>query len=487
MQVFNCYKPYLLVEGPRESGKTVACLHRLMRHAWETPQARIAMFARTRKSADQGGVFTDLVQTIVPEWVNANIGLEICSGKKNAREPLTDGGTRLLYLDVTNSFGNKSRIQLHSLDFDWDIEAAVRSTRFSCIFFSELSNFKDRIVFTITAGQLRMPHLPDSAHQWIADTNPCPEGRESWQWKLFHGERLADNHPYPSEQAKYEVIHISIPENPFISESRKMAIAARHAHDSNLMDRYYHGLWTSRTEDGLFSDVFMPAIHVIGKVDAFDENESELLLPSETCSTMITAWDPGSKNHSTHIMEKALGEDGRTIFCILDEIVSLHTALPITDFTELVLERMDFWDDYIKAHCHQNPYEWKHWSDMSSFDQFRAGLGGYDHSAIAVASGGRIMLMACPKGRNSVSKRVDILHRLLFQNRIYVSAKCVKTIEMLGAIRKGKTSVDPVERSDLKHVFDSLTYGIGAESFWELGEVWAPRVGSTDSMVHVRL
>ena len=121
-EIFNCYKPYTLVSGPRRSSKTIACLHRLLRHAWETPMARIAMFARTRKSADQGGVFTDLMETVLPEWTSANMGMRVCTGAKNAPTQLTDGGTRILYVDVSNAHGNKSRIQLHSLDYDFDIE-----------------------------------------------------------------------------------------------------------------------------------------------------------------------------------------------------------------------------------------------------------------------------------------------------------------------------------------------------------------------------
>lgn len=448
--------------------------------------ARVAMFARTRKSADQGGVFTDLMETVLPEWTSANMGMRVCTGVKNAPTQLTDGGTRILYLDVSNAHGNKSRIQLHSLDYDFDIEAAIRSTRFSMIYFSELSNFENRIVFTISTEQLRMPHLKPEQHLWLADTNPAPEGHDSWIWKLFYKERLAENHPYPTEQAKYECIEIGLQDNPFISEAEKISIAARHAHDADLMNRYFHGLWTRRTESGLFSDVFQPETHILGNCDAMDEGDHELLLPTENVSKMLTGWDPGSsKNHSTHILEKV----GNT-FHVLDEICSLGINLTTADFTDVVMQRILYWKQFIADCCHTTPVEWRHWSDSSAFETFRAGggaLGNYDHNIIAVASGGEIMLTAAPKGKGSIFKRIDIVRRLLFQNRLYVSARCVKTIEMLGGICKGKSNVEPVEDSPLRHIFDSLSYALSAECFWEINEEWSPRVATANSLVSIKL
>lgn len=485
-ELFNCYKKYVLVSGPRRSSKTVGCLNKILRHCWETPMARVAIFARTRKSADQGGVFTDLIETILPPWLEANIGMRVCTGPKNAPTPLTDGGTRILYFDVSNVHGNKSRVQLHSLDYDFDVEAAVRGTRFSLIFFSELSNFKNRIVFTVTAEQLRCPHLREDQHQFLADCNPSEEGESSWIHRLFYKERLMENHPYPSEQQRYALFEFFIDDNPFLSEEEKIGIKARHAHDPDLYSRFVLGKWTRRTEAGLFSDVFNHETHVLGNCDSMNEEDWELLLPTENVSKMLTGWDPGSsKNHSCHILEKT-----GNVFHVLDEIVSLGINLPTADFTAVVMQRMEFWKAFIRDCCHTNPVEWRHWSDSSAFEQFRAGggaLGNFDHNIIAMASEGEIMLTAAPKGKGSIFKRIDIVRRLLFQNRLFVSARCVKTIEMLGGICKGKSSVEPVEDSPLRHIFDSLSYAIAAEAMHELYEDWSPRIAPAGNIVSIKL
>jgi hypothetical protein len=323
----------------------------------------------------------------------------------------------------------------------------------------------------------------------LADTNPADEGEQSWIWKLFYKERLAENHPYPDVQAKYQVIEFSLDSNPWLSQSDRNEIFARYAHDEDRKQRYCYGRWTTSTEKGLFSDVFMADTHVLGKINPFSESEWEVILPSETVSKLPTGWDLGaSKNHSFHLLER-LGADGNqsSIFHVLDEVVSVGAMITVEDFVELVMERINFWKQCIRVNCHQNPVEWRHWSDTSAFNTFRAALGGFDHTIVAIASEGEIMLAASPKGKGSVFKRVDLLRRLLFQGRIFVSARCIETIRMLGSLKAGKTKMEPVERSDMLHVFDSLTYALSAELVAETADSWHANVGTTDGLVSMKL
>ncbi len=484
-RLFNCYKKFVLCSGPVRSTKTIGCLHRLLRHAWETPMARISIFAKTVKSAFAGGVWSDLVEIVLPLWLGANMGMRIKYG------PKVEGSTRLHSMGVSNMHGGTSEIQLRSLDYDFDIEASVKSGRFSMFYFSELSNFKNRIVFDTTTERLRMTHLRDDQMMWLADTNPDDEGEESWIYRLFYVERTAQNHPYPDVQAKYELFEFDLSDNVWLTPAERNEIFARYAHDPDRAARYCYGRWTRSTEKGLFSDVFMADTHVLGNTSTYDEDDWELLLPSEQCSILVTGWDPGATNHSTHLMERLYDPVKTSIFHVLDEVVSLKTMLSIEDFTYRVMERLDFWTRYISDHCHKNRVEERHWSDMSAFTHFRSALGSFDHSIVAMASDGRIMLQASPRGgagRLTVFRRIDLLRRLLFQGRLFVSARCKKTIEMLGSIKKGRNKEEPVEGSELRHVFDSLTYGLAGECVNELAETWDPRVGNTGSpIISVRL
>src|SRR5437588_5801397 len=134
-------------------------------------------------------------------------------------------------------------------------------------------------------------------------------------------------------------------------------------------------------------------------------------------------------NNSTHLIEQ-VGADGdqNSRFLVLDEVTSLGSMLPLEDFSYLVDERIAFWTRFIAEHCHSKPVLWRHWSDQAAFVHYNSALGGFDHMAVALATGGRVMLAASPKGRGSVFKRVDLLRRLLYQNRLFVSARCPQTI-----------------------------------------------------------
>lgn len=483
-RLFNCYKKFVLCSGPVRSTKTIGCLHRLLRHAWETPQARISIFAKTIKSAFAGGVWSDLVEIVLPQWLRANMGMRITYG------PKVEGSTRLHSLGLSNMHGGESEIQLRSLDYDFDIEASVKSGRFSMFYFSELSNFKNRIVFDATTERLRMPHLRDDQHMWLADTNPDDDGDECWIYKLFYVERTAENHPYADVQAKFELIEFTLDDNIWMTKAERNEIFSRYAHDPDRRDRYCYGKWTRSTEKGLFSEVFLADTHVLGNVGTYDEDDWEIILPSETCSKIITGWDMGSsKAHSAHILER-IGPEGdpSSIFHVLDEIVSVGVMITIEDFTVMVDDRLQFWAKYVNDHCHKHQIEYRHWSDTTAFNTFRAALGGYDHMIVALVSDGRIMLQASPKGRGSIFKRVDLLRRLLFQNRIYVSARCKETIKMLGSLKPGRSKMEPVEISDLTHVFDSLTYALAAELINELADSWQPKLGSAPrGVISVRL
>src|SRR5687768_6395969 len=70
---FNCNARYVLLSGPRLAGKTFGGLHKIMRHLWELNGSRVGMFARTTKSATEGGSYKILLDTIVPEWLDANL------------------------------------------------------------------------------------------------------------------------------------------------------------------------------------------------------------------------------------------------------------------------------------------------------------------------------------------------------------------------------------------------------------------------------
>ena len=94
-QVYNCYKRYILSSGPRLTGKTLGSMQRIVRHAWETDRARVAMFSKTIKRA-KSGVWSDINDITLKEWIDSKV--EGRAGPiEYTRLPGPDGNTRVNY------------------------------------------------------------------------------------------------------------------------------------------------------------------------------------------------------------------------------------------------------------------------------------------------------------------------------------------------------------------------------------------------------
>lgn len=498
-EVFNSHARALLVCGPRLSGKTWSVLHRIIRHLWETPGARIACFAKTLKNAKDGGVWDDLLKIALPEWLDAGIGMEFTTkGADKKPGPKTDGQTRTPYFRVRNAHGGESELKLFSLDVDDEVEAKIKSQRFSMIYFSELSAFKDRKVLTIALPQLRMPHLRKDQQMWISDTNPGEEGDSSWIYQLFYKERLMTYDEYvksrnglpvmaPEVHAEFygnlALIEIKPEENPHLDPDVLNELKAMYAYDDGLYARYVEGKWVYGDGDASrhFAGAFNRAVHVVGDCTSFNEDDWTYLLPSSNCYEIISGWDPGETFHAAVLIEKIVTQGCLSMFHILDEYVSLKKDLSIETLTEEVVERLKWFE----ADAGHPLLTTRCWSDNSAIIKYSALADSYVNLEVFKYSEGRFFMQAVPKAKHSIRLRVRLLKKLLVQKRIRVSAHCVNVIAMLERLKRGK--VDFVVENEDKHVFDAMTYALFMECHEELVDGEQVNVGRKSLDVGVPL
>lgn len=482
LRILNCYKRALLVSGPKRSSKTIGVCHKVVRHAIDCPMGHVGVFTKTIKVAVDGGCWTDLTRIVLPQWMDN-------TGVRYTIQPKVDGQTRQAYFEITNRHGGSTRVVLNSLDYDDDIEKVIRGKRYSLLWFNELDNFRIRKVFDISYDQLRMYGLDYDQHQWIADTNPSDEGSDSWIYKLWYQDRVAEAVPETMQkteegvkafrqlQDELELIEVMIPDNIFLTEQDRLGLYARFQHDPDLFARYIMGLWTSSTTDSWFADVFKPDIHVLGNALSPNEAEWEIVLPEENCHEIIVGWDIGDTNHAAVFIEPAL-MNGAITFKVIDAVVILGKNVGVPDLTDMVLERMAYWEGQVGK-----TVQWRHWSDASAFDHFRAAAERYDHDIVYTASAGRIRLMAARKGQGSVKHRLNIARRLLFYGRLVTSASAIDVIAMFRGLKKGTTRESIIERGNRhKHCFDALTYALSSELPMEI-EALMPTVGQAKKIV----
>lgn len=474
-------KRFVLATGPRLSGKSVGCLHAVMDHVWYTDPANVCIVTITQSAGYDSGIWTLLVETIIPQWVEAGFGMEW------VKRPGVKASSKKPYCSVRNAAGRPVEIILESLHDEREVEEKFKGKSYSMMFVNELSNFRKRKTFQIWEQCFRMMGLADNRHIFLADTNPSDEGTGSWIYKLWFELSMSDlnrDRDYldltPEQKALYAKLkpllgHIEFPveDNIFASKERVEQLKGTLVSDPDLWARYIEGRWVTASIDAIFAGVFKENFHVIGKPSLSDRDTPETMTLQEGCFELITGWDPGTVNCAFVIIEKARFEDGQPSFKVLDELVIIDEDVSLDDFTHAAVGKMKFWEAQAG-----HPLRWLHYSDRSAFDIREPAGNRYHHQIIYSACpedtpGGRIQLVAAARGRESVSQRVDLLRKLLWEQRIFFSAaRTPRAIEMLKAMRRGRSTVTPIERgSRHKHVFDAIMYAVATECYDEIEQI----------------
>src|SRR6185436_20676225 len=184
------YEKHVLVSGPRFSSKTIGCLNVLAQHAWDVKGGRIGFVTPTNTTASDGGVWTDLVEFVLPQWIQGGFGMQWATpgGRQGDKQK---GLTKKLFCAVTNRHGSKTEIILESLQHENQVESLFKGKSYSMIYITELSKFKERKTYDTISSCLRKPGVPQGQHLLLMDTNPADEGPFSWIYKHFYEFRRA--------------------------------------------------------------------------------------------------------------------------------------------------------------------------------------------------------------------------------------------------------------------------------------------------------
>lgn len=475
--VFNDFHRFLLVDGPRKSSKTLSILNKLCRHMYENPGTVVGMITKTARNA-KSGVWRDLIEFTLPQWIKGGFGFQFVS------EPKIAVDTKMTSFKIRSRTGESSECQLHSLEYAKDAEMKFKSTRFGLVYLSEADLWEDRIIFDVLSDQLRMVHMTFDAHQLIVDCNPPETGDDHWLYDLFFREGGVEK---PMEeksefQRSFHRIQVKLEDNTLIDPREIRELKEKYLYDQNLTDRWVHGLWVRSTQSTIFKDVWRKDFHVVGTCKGH-ESEWEIIIPDGQSPKLFSGWDMGDSNHAGVILSNRESDHG-LIWEAIDEIVVLDRQVSIADFTAMFEERMDYWESVLEGEYGITKVDWVHMSDSSAF-RFKAAADSYDELIVRDVSEGRIALRGVTKGRWSVRNRVSILKKLLFQNRLLVSARCKHLIQMFHHLPPGKKNVGGGPESELeavdstsphKHVFDAVSYLLGTEEPLELVRRRQPKI-----------
>lgn len=458
---------YVLISGPRFSTKTVGCLHAIADHLWNVKNASFSIVAPTVTAGDDGGCWWLMTEHILPAWINGNFGM------KWVNTPKQKGTTKKLYCEVTNKWGGKSHLQLDSLQYENEAAVRFKNKMHSGMYVSELSYYKKRKTFDYFIETLRGPDWTDDDLIFIGDTNPAEEGQDSWIYKHWWNFRVDETVDAGAKviQNQMALMEFTVEDNIFISKERLDEQLARYSHSEDLMARYRFGRWVRAAGDSVFFEVFRPNFHIVGEYETPVNRDPEILMPEENCSELGTGWDPGEINHAMVIFEEfplQLPPDkGSRIvpaFKALDEVVYIGLEATFSDFMQEVTEKIAEWEGYVGR-----PVRWINWSDRSAFDKKARLSDIYIHQEVFHYTEGKIRLQAADRSPGTVRQRVDLVKKLLFEGRLFVSrSRCPNLIDSFQSLKAGKGNIAIEKDSRFKHAFDAASYYLASMNQTEL-------------------
>lgn len=458
--------PITLVSGPRMTGKSMGIAQAVCEHLWNTNGARVGIFVTSYKVATDGGSWTDVIDYAVPEWLGVQAGdqpgddpdavFEYTTFIRGSEEgaPKLDAKSRTPFFRIRNRFGGESECRLFSLDNENEIEAKTRGLRLSAVWCVELSTFKTRKVFEQTILLLRAHGVPDEKMFWIADTNPPEEGEDHWSWKLFYRDRVDPDYPDKQFQSTVGLIEIFLEDNPRLTPEKRRLLENSYRDSPDEYDRFVLGKWPKsggrRLE--LFSDLLTPIHFPKGKIDVHRQTE-----------TLATGWDLGNTNSAAVIIDIPI-ISGIPYVSILDEVVHIDEEISTKDFTLEMLDKMIAINEHYKKLWYPTfpGFKWRHWSDSSSTDYYRASIGDVDAAIVYKETNGQIELIGVEKFDHTVEDDIKLIRMLLREKRLFIGDNCPALRKCLEKIRKGSSkAIDP--KDPHKHVLDSFRYALRSE------------------------
>jgi hypothetical protein len=481
-EAYYMEKRYMLLSGPRLAGKTIGAIHKVIKHAWETGDdkigARIGVFCTTIK-VGLSGVWDDIYK-LLKIWEADNIvGEDDQPFTVIGNQMTSRGATRQYYMQIHNKYGAVAEFQLHSLEFEGDVEDKFLGSRFSCLYFSELQNFHERSTFDIPKNQLRALGIPYEQHLWIADTNPPEEGDSHWAHQVFFIDPNLEEPPelikteedireFRRSQAETGLLLFAIDDNP-LADPRDIAnVKTTYKDDPEGWARFVEGKWVRGVgfKGAWFAKDFVQrrSTIVVGHADESERlipsEDWERLLPEKETRTLYVGLDPGETNHAGAILQKRFVE-GLSTWDVIDEVVHLKKDVMLSEFGEELLSKMTALEQYLG----REP-DWTCWGD-TSLDRWRSNTAdGTDANVLMRSVDNKffIRFAADAKKPKMVRRRLTLLMNLIRNGRLFVSAHCFATIRMLEGLRKGSTEFQHILKGDPnKHIFDAISYAIFSE------------------------
>ncbi len=459
--IFDDPTRYILCYGERGSGKSIGALHKLVRHCYENFNALGVIVVGVKRQALEGGAWHKLLVDILPQWAEG-VGLKATDTKTNTAKDD--------FIYVSNRFGGWSKILLLSMPVDNFIRDRAKGLEPSFLLVEEIQTLQSDQYFSVLVQQLgRRPNI-SGPQQYVATCNP--EGPSHWVYKRFF------QFPIDAETGVinplYKSYHVPIVENTKnLPEGYYDNVIEAVRDDPIEYRRMVLGEWVDRPSgDAIFRTSFNEGLHLRGDVAT-----GQRIIP-RAGHEVVLGYDLGTANSAIVFLQHIPTKD-KDLWLVFDEMAYTDAYIDYPTLVPAIMRRLDFWNKTAKT-----TFTVSHISDSSAFNMFRATHGTYDALEVERISTEAakdfpdvkpIHMTECPKFQGSVPARVKTVMKYLQQERLLISASCVKLKDMFlhlecEKMNDKKYSPDlPFQPKRCKHlhIFDAMSYAL---FYHELGQ-----------------
>jgi hypothetical protein len=465
LDAFNCASKYVVLHGEKGTGKGISALNALVRHCYQNKNALAIIIALSIRVGKEG-VLYDLENLVLPAWRDGNRYPELLNGVKHPKAgELMDSGIGLQFtasrqdpdtkdrvIWIANRHGGWSKVLLVSVPYAEAVEARIKGPAPSFVYLEEATNMESDEYFKYPAAQMGRRRDIEDPMQLYASCNPT--GPSSWVYQTWWINCVDPETGL--RDPDFAVFHIPIAENIDYLPAGYVARLMQLFKDPIERRRLIDGEWVDRPSgESIFKLFFFPEIHVKG------DSLKDIGVKPFPGFPIIVGYDPGPVNFCVAMLQRIITKE-RTFWLLFDELNFVGKYTPYRRVIATLLKRFDYWNALLDTE-----FKYVHIADEAAFNQIKSD-GSYDSTEIQKLSGGRIKLRACPKARDSVRERYQMLISMWLEEEYYLSATCRKSIEAIRLVSSKKVKVGEYDanagltpvRSVHIHPIDAMTYAI---------------------------
>jgi hypothetical protein len=494
------------------TGKSIGFADKIIAHCYTEWDALYVIIGNSHRALAEG-ICHDLITFSLPRWkdgnreplfnedekgnlienpragelMDAGIGLEYTGWK-------CDPNNKDLYLKIRNRFGGWSRIRVIAIPYGDMVQARVTNLNASGFYLEEATRCDTIAYYEYPAMQLNRRRGIKGPQQFCFSCNQDDPAHWVYIWmyktvvvgKSDAGRDWPDDPEKPGIRRDIEVAFYYLPfkENRRnIPKKYRETLAKTLRSNPTLKARLMDGKWIAMpVGDALFKGHFQEGVHIKGDVEKKKGIEPVPGYP------IVIGMDWGARSVGIVFKQIIESEDGP--FDITLGSISYYQEMHKTrELARAILEHMRYWNDWLKrekewdeetakrdenGHLTESPPSWSWWfiTGDDATTNYNPDSGNIhardlqDHmTEILEEESERYIgielpvIRGCPRPKDSVGKRVDIMAEGMMSEMVVVSAMCEDVKGMLFNLPRDKDNPShPAKGNRWIHIFDAWSY-----------------------------